>query len=87
MKSNPEFDVLIQGHCDERGTEEYNLALGDRRAGTVRSYLISLGVPAHRLHTISYGEEKPAASGHTEAAWSQNRRAQFVVLVPGTERG
>ena len=82
LRSNPEFDLLIAGHCDERGTEEYNLALGERRASVVRSYLISLRIPAHRLTTISYGEERPANPAHNEAAWSKNRRGQFVVQAP-----
>jgi len=70
--------VQIQGHCDERGTEEYNLALGDRRARMVREYLNSLGIDAARLATISYGESRPFATQHNEAAWSENRRAHFV---------
>ncbi len=69
--------VLISGHCDERGTVEYNLALGEKRANVVKDYLVSLGVPAAKLRTTSYGESKPFAMGHTEAAWSQNRRAHF----------
>ncbi|MFO7610077.1 MAG: peptidoglycan-associated lipoprotein Pal [Candidatus Krumholzibacteriia bacterium] len=69
--------VLISGHCDERGTVEYNLALGEKRAKAVRDYLVSLGVPAADLRVTSYGESKPFAMGHTEAAWAQNRRAHF----------
>jgi len=86
MRANPEFMVRIAGHCDERGTEEYNLALADRRAEAVRSYLISLGVAADRLETISYGEERPAAQGHDESAWSQNRRGEFVIRAPQDAR-
>jgi len=71
--------LLVEGHCDERGTDEYNLALGERRALAVRRYLVALGVSADRVHTISYGEEKPADPGHDEAAWSKNRRAEFKV--------
>ncbi len=71
--------LLIEGHCDERGTNEYNLALGERRALSVRRYLIGLGVDPNRLHTISYGEEKPVDPGHTEAAWAKNRRAEFKI--------
>jgi peptidoglycan-associated lipoprotein len=71
--------LLIEGHCDERGTDEYNLALGERRALAVRRYLIALGVSSDRVHTISYGEEKPAVPGSDEAAWSKNRRAEFKV--------
>jgi peptidoglycan-associated lipoprotein len=70
--------VIIEGHCDERGTEEYNLALGSRRADVAKSYLVSQGISADRLSTISYGENKPFAKGHDESAWHQNRRAQFV---------
>jgi peptidoglycan-associated lipoprotein len=77
MKEGAKFIYQIAGHCDERGTQEYNLALGERRALAVRDYLISVGVPADRLVTISYGEEKPADAGHTEAAWGKNRRAEF----------
>jgi peptidoglycan-associated lipoprotein len=78
-KINQVPGVLIQcaGHCDERGTQEYNLALGERRALAVRDYLISLGVPAERLVTISYGEEMPAVPGSNESAWAQNRRVEF----------
>jgi peptidoglycan-associated lipoprotein len=71
--------VTIQGHCDERGTEEYNLALGDRRADAVKRYLVTLGVPESRLRTVSYGELRPAVEGHDESAWSRNRRAEFAV--------
>ncbi len=70
--------VTIEGHCDERGSEEYNLALGDRRASRVRSYLVDLGVPSSRLRTVSFGEAKPAVPGHSESAWRYNRRAEFV---------
>jgi peptidoglycan-associated lipoprotein len=79
MRANPTAEVLIEGHCDERGTDEYNLALGERRAMSVRKYLISLGVDPARLYTISYGEEKPVDLGHNEEAWAKNRRAQFQV--------
>ncbi len=71
--------VQIEGHCDERGSIEYNLALGERRAQSVKNYLGQLGVDAGRLSTISYGEEKPAADGHDESAWSKNRRAEFTL--------
>ncbi len=70
--------VQIQGHCDERGTEEYNLALGDRRARMVREYLTSLGIHAEKLDTISYGESRPFAKEHNEDAWSENRRAHLI---------
>ncbi len=69
--------VLVSGHCDERGTVEYNLALGEKRANAVKSYLVSLGVDAGKLRVTSYGESKPFAMGHTEEAWAQNRRAHF----------
>jgi peptidoglycan-associated lipoprotein len=70
--------ILIEGHCDERGTVEYNLALGERRANSVRDYLISLGVPTYRLETVSYGESRPFATGHNERAWALNRRGHFT---------
>jgi len=69
--------ITVEGHCDERGSEEYNLALGERRASAVRKYLVNLGVPAGRLRTLSYGEAKPAVQGHDESAWRWNRRANF----------
>jgi peptidoglycan-associated lipoprotein len=80
LKEHAEFDVVLEGHCDERGTNEYNLSLGDRRATSTRQYLSSLGVQARRLRTISYGEERPAVQGHSESAWSKNRRAEFRVV-------
>lgn len=79
LKANPSAEVLIEGHSDERGTEEYNLALGERRAMGVRKFLIRLGIDPVRLYTISYGEEKPLDTEHTEDAWSKNRRAEFQV--------
>ena len=77
MKDNSNVYIQIAGHCDERGTQEYNLALGERRALAVRSHLIQLGVNSDRLLTITYGEELPAVSGNTEAAFSKNRRCEF----------
>lgn len=77
LKSNPSKMVLIEGHCDERGTAEYNLALGDRRANSAKTYLVQLGVDAGRIYTISYGEERPIAIGSTESAWAKNRRDSF----------
>lgn len=74
--------VTIEGHCDERGTVEYNLALGQRRADATRDYLVDLGVESSRVSTISYGEERPFEMGHEESAWSQNRRAHFRVVNP-----
>jgi peptidoglycan-associated lipoprotein len=71
--------VTIEGHCDERGSAEYNLALGERRANQVRRYLIDLGVPSSRLSTVSFGEANPAVSGHDEGAWRYNRRSEFSV--------
>jgi peptidoglycan-associated lipoprotein len=79
LRKFPSVTVTIQGHCDERGTREYNLALGERRAQAVKDYLVSLGVDPARVATISYGKERPAALGHTEAAWAQNRRGITVV--------
>ena len=80
MLENPDARLVIEGHCDERGTSEYNLGLGDRRAKSTKDYLITLGVSADRLQTVSYGEEKPLCTESTEACWSRNRRAHFVVL-------
>ncbi|GAB4343161.1 MAG: hypothetical protein Kow0099_21370 [Candidatus Abyssubacteria bacterium] len=79
LKQNPNVNVQIEGHCDERGTNEYNLALGERRALSARRYLVSLGVNEARIFTISYGEERPAVEGHDESAWKFNRRAEFKV--------
>jgi peptidoglycan-associated lipoprotein len=79
LSDNPNAQLTIEGHCDERGTVEYNLALGDRRAQAAKDYLVRFGVAASRLSTISYGEERPFAEGHDETAWSQNRRAHLVV--------
>ena len=82
LKKNPKDYVLIEGHCDERGTEEYNRALGERRALAAREKLAALGVGAERIRTLSYGEDKPADPGHDEGAWSKNRRGEFVRLLP-----
>ena len=79
LKSTPGFQLLIEGHCDERGTREYNLALGERRGNAVKEFLTSLGVDPGRLTVISYGKERPAAEGSTSEAWSENRRAVLVV--------
>lgn len=79
LKANKNAVVQIEGHCDERGTVEYNLALGERRAQSVKNFLSQLGVESSRLSTISYGEEKPVVQGHTEDAWNRNRRAEFVI--------
>lgn len=79
LKANPTVTLLVEGNCDERGTREYNLALGERRATAVKNYLVTLGVSADRLSTISYGKERPVALGHNEAAWAQNRRSVSVV--------
>lgn len=80
MKNKP-ADLLIEGHCDERGTNEYNLALGDRRAKAAKDSLIALGIPSGRINSISYGEEKPLCTEQTEECWQKNRRAHFVVLM------
>ena len=77
--SNSEVSVIIEGHCDERGTNEYNIALGDRRAESARNFLVDLGITGSRLTTISYGEERPVDSGHNEEAWAKNRRAHFTI--------
>jgi peptidoglycan-associated lipoprotein len=82
LKSNPTWAVRIEGNCDERGTEEYNRSLGERRALALRESLITMGIEPTRVDTISYGEDKPVAKGHDEAAWKQNRRGDFVQLTP-----
>ena len=79
MQNHREAKVMVEGHCDERGTVEYNLALGNQRAQVTRDYLASLGVAADRLRTTSYGKERPVDPGHDEAAWAKNRRAHFAV--------
>jgi peptidoglycan-associated lipoprotein len=79
LKKYPEWVITIEGHADERGTAEYNLALGTRRAAAARDYLIALGIPGDRLRTVSYGKEFPFDPLHSEAAWSKNRRAHFVL--------
>ena len=79
LKANPNVKVTIEGHTDERGTNEYNLALGEARAKSAKTFLVDLGIPAARMATISYGEERPLAKGRTEADFSQNRRAHFVI--------
>jgi peptidoglycan-associated lipoprotein len=79
LRENPRARVVIEGHCDERGTNEYNLALGDRRAFSSKFFLVDLGIDETRLTTISYGEEQPVDSDSTEEAWAKNRRAHFVI--------
>jgi peptidoglycan-associated lipoprotein len=81
MRKYSSWAVTIEGHCDERGSAEYNLALGERRAVTARAYLVSLGIPADRLRTVSYGKEFPFDPGHDETAYSKNRRAHFVITA------
>jgi peptidoglycan-associated lipoprotein len=82
LKANATEAVEVEGHCDERGTEEYNRALGERRALALREELIALGIDANRVDTISYGEDRPVDPGHDENAWHQNRRGEFVLLSP-----
>jgi len=79
LMAHPDVSVIIEGHCDERGTSEYNIALGDRRAQSAKSYLVDLGIGSRRLTTISYGEERPLDPNHNERAWAKNRRDQFVI--------
>jgi peptidoglycan-associated lipoprotein len=79
LSTNKGIEILIEGHADERGTNEYNLALGDRRANTVKQYLVTLGVNAERISTITYGEEKPICTGPGEECWAENRRAHFTI--------
>jgi peptidoglycan-associated lipoprotein len=83
LKIHPDIGLLIEGHCDERGTEQYNLALGDRRANIAKEYLATLGVDAARIKTVSYGVERPFDPGHTEQAWAKNRRAHLVLAGAG----
>ncbi|MBN2124471.1 MAG: peptidoglycan-associated lipoprotein Pal [Deltaproteobacteria bacterium] len=80
MRGNPQFSVRIEGHCDERGTNEYNLALGERRANAAKKFLEAMGISSSRVDTMSYGEERPADPGHNEAAWAKNRRDEFRLL-------
>lgn len=79
LRSNPGAAVTIEGHCDERGTADYNIALGERRANSAKSFLIDLGISASRLRTVSYGEERPLDPSHNESAWAKNRRAHFII--------
>src|SRR5258708_15499222 len=83
LQKNPHVHIRITGHCDERGSDEYNLALGNRRAPAAKQYLVSHGIDASRIETVSYGEERPLAQGHDEAAWSQNRRDEFEITAEG----
>ncbi|MDO8734614.1 MAG: peptidoglycan-associated lipoprotein Pal [Elusimicrobiota bacterium] len=86
LKDNTDVEIIVEGHCDERGTTDYNIALGDRRAKAVRSYLMKLGIKGNRIATISYGEEKPVDAGHDEAAWAKNRRADMLGRIPENEK-
>jgi peptidoglycan-associated lipoprotein len=79
LKKNSSYQVEIEGHCDERGSDEYNLALGERRAKSAKEYLVTLGIKPERISTISFGKEKPVDPGHTEEAWAKNRRDEFIV--------
>jgi peptidoglycan-associated lipoprotein len=79
MQNYPDVNVVIEGHCDERGTREYNLALGERRANAVKNVLVALGIDPSRISTISYGKERPAVEGHNEAAWAANRRGVLTL--------
>lgn len=81
LKQFPSWQITIEGHCDERGTAEYNLALGERRALAAKTYLVSLGIPADKVRTVSYGKEFPFDPGHDDGAWSRNRRAHFVITA------
>ncbi len=81
LRSNATRAVVVEGHCDERGSNEYNLALGERRALAVRAYLVGLGIGAERIQTKSFGEEQPVAMGHNEESWRLNRRSEFVIIV------
>ncbi len=78
LRNNSDMNIMIEGHCDERGTDEYNLALGERRAQAAREYLVRLGIDASRINVLAYGEERPVAPGHDEESWALNRRGEFV---------
>jgi peptidoglycan-associated lipoprotein len=80
LKRNPQYSLLVEGHCDERGTEQYNLALGDRRANSAKDFLVTMGVDGGRIRTVSYGEERPFDEGHDDAAFAKNRRAHLVLV-------
>ncbi len=84
LQKYPSVTITVEGHCDERGTREYNLALGERRANAAKNYLVALGINPNRVKTISYGKERPAVTGSNEAAWAQNRRAVTLVTAAGT---
>jgi peptidoglycan-associated lipoprotein len=79
LRTNPDVTVVVEGHCDERGTENYNIALGEKRAESVKKFLVDLGISTARMDTVSYGEEWPLALGQDEASWAKNRRAQFAI--------
>ncbi len=83
LQANPGLRIRISGHCDERGSDEYNLALGNRRATAAKQYVVSHGIDGSRIETVSYGEERPLAQGHDEEAWAQNRRDEFEILSGG----
>lgn len=80
LSQYPQLTITIEGHCDERGTREYNLALGERRANAAKNYLVSLGIDPNRIRTVSYGKERPVSLGSNESAWAQNRRAVSIVV-------
>jgi len=82
LKANPTHAVRIEGHCDERGTEEYNRSLGERRALALREHLIGLGIDSSRVETVTFGKDRPVDPGHDETAWKKNRRGEFIVLTP-----
>ncbi len=79
LRTNPDITITVEGHCDDRGTDAYNITLGKRRAESVKNLLADLGIDTNRLKIVSYGEERPIAMGHNEASWAKNRRAQFVI--------
>lgn len=83
LSKNKDIKVIIEGHCDDRGTNEYNLGLGDRRAISAKEYLLSLGIPSSKIETISYGEEKPLCAEQTDECWAKNRRSHFVLVEEG----
>lgn len=86
LKDYPDYKLTIEGHCDERGSEEYNLALGDRRAATARDYLVQVGIPSAQLNVVSYGKMRPVCSEHDEACWQRNRRIHIVAMAQASKQ-
>jgi peptidoglycan-associated lipoprotein len=86
LKDYPDYKLTIEGHCDERGSEEYNMALGDRRAESAKNYLVDVGIPSAQLHVVSYGKERPVCTQHNEACWQRNRRIHIIAMAQAPAR-